>query len=72
MTVDNGWMLMETSPGDERAPFVSRFESIGRKLPEHRVTSAEVMASTRHHTHIDLERLTGIHECRSPTRARTP
>ena len=57
-------MLMETSPGDERAPFVSRFESIGRKLPEHRVTSAEVMASTRHHTHIDLERLTGIHERR--------
>ena len=36
----------------------------GRKLPEHRVTSAEVMASTRHHTHIDLERLTGIHERR--------
>ena len=57
-------MLMETSPGDGRAPFVSRFESIGRKLPEHRVTSAEVMASTRHHTRIDLERLTGIHERR--------
>ena len=29
------WMLMETSPGDTRAPFVARFESIGRKLPEH-------------------------------------
>ena len=57
-------MLMETSPGDARAPFVARFESIGRKLPEHRVTSDEVMASTRHHTHIDLERLTGIHERR--------
>jgi 3-oxoacyl-[acyl-carrier-protein] synthase-3 len=58
------WMMMETSPGDTRAPFVARFESIGRKLPEHRVTSDEVMASTRHHTHIDLERLTGIHERR--------
>ena len=44
--MDDGWMLMETSPGDERGPFVSRFESIGRKLPEHRVTSAEAMAST--------------------------
>ncbi len=62
--MSEGWMLMETSPGDARAPFVARFESIGRRLPEHRVTTAEVMASTRHHTRIDLERLTGIHERR--------
>ncbi|MGH8977440.1 MAG: 3-oxoacyl-ACP synthase III family protein [Acidimicrobiia bacterium] len=60
----DAWMLMETSPGDARAPFVARFESIGRTLPEHRVTTAEVMESTRHHTRIDLERLTGIHERR--------
>jgi 3-oxoacyl-[acyl-carrier-protein] synthase-3 len=57
-------MLMEMSPGDERAPFVARFESIGCKLPEYRMTSSEVMASTRHRTHVDLERLTGIHERR--------
>ncbi len=62
--MSDGWMLMERSPGDARAPLVARFESIGCKLPEQRVTSTEVMASTRHHTHIDLERLTGIHERR--------
>jgi 3-oxoacyl-[acyl-carrier-protein] synthase-3 len=57
-------MLMEASPGDAHAPHVARFESIGCRLPERRVTSEEVMASTRHRTHIDLERLTGIHERR--------
>jgi 3-oxoacyl-[acyl-carrier-protein] synthase III len=59
-----GWMLMEASLGDVRAPHNARFESIGCRLPERRVTSDEIMASTRHRTHIDLERLTGIHERR--------
>jgi 3-oxoacyl-[acyl-carrier-protein] synthase-3 len=62
--MNSTWMLMETSPGDERAPFVARFESIGCALPERRVSSSDVMESTRHHTHVDLERLTGIHERR--------
>ena len=58
------WSVTEQSPGDERAPYVARIESIGRRLPETRLGTAELMASTRHHTGIDLERLTGIHERR--------
>jgi len=54
------WMLTEPRPG--MTGFVARFESVGRKLPERRLTTAELMASTRHHTSIDLERLTGISE----------
>jgi 3-oxoacyl-[acyl-carrier-protein] synthase-3 len=46
------------------AGHVARFDSIGLKLPERRLTTRELMASTRHRTHIDLERLTGIHERR--------
>lgn len=42
----------------------ARFESIGVKLPRRRLSTAELMASTRHRTGIDLERLTGIHERR--------
>ena len=55
------WML--TEPGRD-APFTARFESIGAYLPEHRVTTRELMASTKHKTKIDLERLTGIREHR--------
>jgi 3-oxoacyl-[acyl-carrier-protein] synthase-3 len=55
-------MLSESGRGD--APYVARFESIGRSLPERRVTTNELMASTRHRTRIDLERLTGIREHR--------
>jgi 3-oxoacyl-[acyl-carrier-protein] synthase-3 len=58
------WLLMEGGPGDERAPHVARIESAGRRLPPSRLTTTELMASTRHHTKIDLERLTGIHERR--------
>lgn len=61
------WLTMEKSPGGERAPFVARFESIGRRLPATRLETAELMSSTRHRTHIDLERLTGIHERRVST-----
>ena len=57
------WMLAEASR-DANLPFTARFEAIGASLPEHRVTTTELMASTRHHTHIDLERLTGIREHR--------
>lgn len=54
------WMLAQTSvPGN-----AARFESIGARLPGRRVTTRELMASTRHHTRIDLERLTGIREHR--------
>lgn len=53
------WML--TVPGERRI----RFESVGAALPSHKVTTKELMASTRHHTNIDLERLTGIREHRT-------
>lgn len=55
------WMLAETGA----APYRARFESIGAALPAQRVTTRELMASTRHHTRIDLERLTGIREHRA-------
>jgi len=48
----------------EADPHRARLESVGRRLPERHVTTAEVMGSTRHRTHVDLERLTGIHERR--------
>ncbi|HET7503723.1 MAG TPA: 3-oxoacyl-[acyl-carrier-protein] synthase III C-terminal domain-containing protein [Kofleriaceae bacterium] len=56
-------MLTESAP-TAAAPFVARFESVGAKLPARRVTTRELMASTRHHTRIELERLTGIREHR--------
>ncbi len=62
--MDTPWMLVETSrtPG---ARFGARFESVGMKLPAHVVSTKELMAGTRHHTRIDLERLTGIREHRA-------
>jgi 3-oxoacyl-[acyl-carrier-protein] synthase-3 len=58
------WMLAESSRGPAE-PYAARFESVGAKLPERRVTTRELMASTRHPTKIDLERLTGIREHRA-------
>jgi len=55
------WMTFE--PSGEMA-HSARFESIGVRLPQTKVSSRALMASTRHHTGIDLERLTGIHERR--------
>ena len=54
------WMLAESG----RGAYAARFESIGAFLPAQRVTSRELMATTRHHPKIDLERLTGIREHR--------
>lgn len=39
-----------------------RIESVGVKLPARRLTTADLMNQTKHHTRIQLERLTGIHE----------
>ncbi len=58
------WLMTEQGIDGERAPHVARFASVGRALPATRLTTAELMASTRHDTHVDLERLTGIHERR--------
>ena len=62
-TGDGGtWLVLEGSlrPGEDAAPFGSRIASIGVDIPEHRQSTAALMASTRHRTKIDLERLTGI------------
>lgn len=58
------WLVMETAGDGAPAPFVARLAGAGRQLPETRLTTDELMATTRHRTHIDLERLTGIHERR--------
>ncbi|MFZ0170249.1 MAG: 3-oxoacyl-[acyl-carrier-protein] synthase III C-terminal domain-containing protein [Acidimicrobiales bacterium] len=58
------WLMMEQSPNPGKAPYVARFESIGRRLPTTRLATEELMATTRHRTRVDLERLTGIHEHR--------
>jgi len=60
MPHDTSWMLVEPKPG----AYSARFESIGVKLPEKRLKTSDLIASLRHHTHIDLERLTGIRERR--------
>jgi 3-oxoacyl-[acyl-carrier-protein] synthase III len=58
------WMALERGANGAagRGPYTSRFAAIGALVPERRVSSDELMASTKHRTHIELERLTGIHE----------
>ena len=66
--MNNGehWMALEGgadgSPGG--GSYTSRFAGIGASVPERRLTSDELMASTKHRTGIDLERLTGVRERR--------
>lgn len=57
------WLVMDVS-GDGAAPFSTRVAGAGRHLPPTHLRTDELMSTTRHHTHIDLERLTGIHERR--------
>lgn len=58
------WMALEggadSPPG--AGSYTSRFAAIGASVPERRVSTDELMASTKHRTHIELERLTGIRE----------
>ncbi|KLO39694.1 3-oxoacyl-ACP synthase [Mycobacterium nebraskense] len=58
------WLVMETAGDGASAPFVARVAGAGRHLPATHLTTEELMATTRHRTHIDLERLTGIRERR--------
>ena len=58
------WLMMEPSEGQEDAPFCARIAGAGRHLPNTHLTSDALMSTTRHNTHIDLERLTGIRERR--------
>jgi 3-oxoacyl-[acyl-carrier-protein] synthase-3 len=58
--------MLTESAADGEAPR-ARFESVGVKLPEARLSTSELLARTRHRTGIQLERLTGIHERRVAT-----
>ncbi len=58
------WLMMEPSGSDKEAPFHTRVAGVGRHLPPTHLTTDELMSATRHRTHIDLERLTGIRERR--------
>lgn len=58
------WMLSEGGEPSAEVPYRSRFESLGLTLPERRLTTHDLLASTAHRTGIDLERLTGIRERR--------
>jgi 3-oxoacyl-[acyl-carrier-protein] synthase-3 len=54
------WMVLESTGSG--ASWGCRIESVGVKLPAATLTSRELLSKTRHHTRIQLERLTGIHE----------
>ena len=58
------WMSVEGGADGPASggSYASRFAAIGASVPERRVTSDELMASTKHRTRIGLERLTGIRE----------
>ncbi|WP_370332968.1 3-oxoacyl-ACP synthase III family protein [Mycolicibacterium hippocampi] len=58
------WLVMEPHGGESSAPYRTRLAGAGRHLPSTHLSTSELMSRTRHHTHIDLERLTGIHERR--------
>ena len=58
------WLLMEASGSEGGAPFKTRLAAAGRHLPSTHLTTDSLMSATRHRTHIDLERLTGIRERR--------
>jgi 3-oxoacyl-[acyl-carrier-protein] synthase-3 len=60
------WMALEGGVDGSRdgAPYTSRFVGIGASVPERRMTSDELMASTKYRTGIDLEGLTGVRERR--------
>ncbi|HKP44895.1 3-oxoacyl-ACP synthase III family protein [Mycobacterium sp.] len=58
------WLVMEPPDGQSPTPFLTRLAGAGRHLPTTHLTTDTLMSTTRHHTHIDLERLTGIHERR--------
>jgi 3-oxoacyl-[acyl-carrier-protein] synthase-3 len=54
------WLALESNGSG--SPWGCRIESVGVKLPALRLTTRDLMGRTRHHTRIQLERLTGIHE----------
>ena len=61
------WLVMEPAAGTLDALFRTRLAGAGRHLPSTHLATDELMSTTRHNTHIDLERLTGIRERRVST-----
>ncbi|WP_174523468.1 3-oxoacyl-ACP synthase III family protein [Mycobacterium lehmannii] len=58
------WLVMEPVAGGTAPPYRTRVAGAGRRLPQTRLPTDALMSSTRHRTHINLERLTGIRERR--------
>jgi 3-oxoacyl-[acyl-carrier-protein] synthase-3 len=54
------WLTLESAASG--SPWGCRIDSVGVKLPARQLTTRELMSKTSHKTHIQLERLTGIHE----------
>ena len=67
-SVNGGEHWMSLEGGVDGSPdgrsYTSRFVGIGASIPERRLSSDELMASTEHRTDIELERLTGVRELR--------
>ena len=67
-SLDGGehWMALEGGADDSPrgGSYTSRFAAIGTSIPERRLSTDELMASTKHETDIELERLTGVRERR--------
>ncbi len=54
------WLVLE-SP-DSAVSWGCRIESVGVKIPAELLSTTDLLSRTKHHTHIQLERLTGVHE----------
>ena len=65
--MDAHWLISEATGKPGSAAFTARLAAAGRHLPATHLRTDELMATTRHNTHIDLERLTGIRERRVAT-----
>jgi 3-oxoacyl-[acyl-carrier-protein] synthase-3 len=63
------WLVLEPGRSAPPAPHRARIAGAGRCLPDAHLGTDELMASTRHRTHIDLERLTGVRDRRVCTGA---
>lgn len=61
------WLVRDVDGEGIAAPFSTRVAGAGRRLPPTHLTTDELMSTTKHHTHSDLERLAGIHERRVST-----
>lgn len=58
------WLVMDSGRDRTRTPFTTRIAGAGRHLPATHLSTEDLMSTTRHQTHIDLERLTGIYDRR--------